>query len=619
MTEGSDGQMTVSISYVVEPAEPAAHCFAVTLELTGLEREHLVLRLPAWIPGSYMIRDFARNLLELRAWSGGEPRRLQPLDKQRWRVNELRGDLKVRYRVYARERSVRAAWLDPFRAFFNGTSLFLEPEGLGDRPVLVELRPPPADACRGRWRVATALEPESVDEAGFGRYRAADYGGLIDAPVEMADFRVVDFRVRDVPHTMVLSGAGPFDEERLRRDLEAICRTQAALFGELPPKRYLFLTRVVEGEAYGGLEHRDSCALLCSADDLPLPGLRRPDEGYTRLLGLCSHEYFHLWNVQRIRPAALAGSDLQAEAYTRLLWAFEGITSYYDELMLARSGVIGPEAYLALLARNVTRLLRTPGRRHQSLAESSFFAWTRFYKQDENGPNAVVSYYVKGALVALGLDVELRLRSGDRVDLDDLMRLLWREHGRTGRPVPEEGVQALAERLLGDSLDDFFSGAVNGTDELPLERWFSALGVGFRLRPARDERDSGGLAESPSDDEVPAPWLGARWKSEGETVVLTHVLEGGPARRAGLAAEDRLVALDGVQVTDENLTRLLRRHAGQETVCVHAFREGRLHTFRLPVEAPPADTCELWLVDEADLDEAVRERRRRWLGASGGG
>lgn len=269
-----------------------------------------------------------------------------------------------------------------------------------------------------------------------------------------------------------------------------ICAEHAGMFGRLPVDRYLFLT-LATADGYGGLEHSDSTSLICKRTDLPARQMIKPDKAYRQFLGLCSHEYFHLWNVKRIRPARLAAADLGSECYTELLWAFEGITSYYDDLALVRSGVLSAEEYLDTLANTVTRVLRTPGRLRQSVAESSFDAWIKFYKQDENAPNAVVSYYVKGALVALGLDVTLRERSADSLSLDDLMRRLWERYGRTGIGVPERGIEVEAGELLGASLEAFFQQYVYGKEELPLTEWFGKLGIGYRVRGANNAEDVG--------------------------------------------------------------------------------------------------------------------------------
>jgi predicted metalloprotease with PDZ domain len=434
-------QVPSAITYVVTPRRPEAHLFSVELSIPDPGTAPITLSLPAWIPGSYMIRDFARNIVSIAAADAAGPLPIEKLDKQTWRLtprqtpNEVSGDraLTLTYEVYAWELTVRSAHLDRTHGYFNGPSLFLRVHGRDQAPCCVELRAPADPACAD-WRVATSLarDVEEQPETGrwdFGRFVADDYDDLIDHPVEMGHFDVLAFRVGEVPHWMAISGRHQGDLVRLTADLGPICAEHAALFGELPLDRYLFLTQVV-GDGYGGLEHRFSTSLLCSRDDLPeslatSAGGGRAGGDYRKFLGLCSHEYFHLWNVKRIRPAVFADAGLEHEVHTRLLWAFEGITSYYDDLALVRSGRIDVTGYLELLAETITKVQRNPGRLEQTVAESSFDAWTKFYKQDENAPNAIVSYYGKGAITALALDLTIRRDTDGRASLDDVMRALW--------------------------------------------------------------------------------------------------------------------------------------------------------------------------------------------------
>jgi predicted metalloprotease with PDZ domain len=420
--------MNAAVRYELVEFDLHAHEYQVRMHIAAPIEPGAVLRLPAWIPGSYLIRDFARNIISIRASDGAAPVSLTKMDKQTWQLPSCDVGLVVDYRVYAFDLSVRGAYMDQTRAYFNGTCLFLSVSDRVDGPWELCLSRPD-NPVAAEWRVATALPPRRVDEHGFGEYAAVGYDRLIDCPVEVGCFEHGAFAVEDRPHRFVVSDGGRFDMQRICRDVARLCAEHAAMFGELPVDGYLFHC-LATADGYGGLEHRDSTSLICKRSDLPAPGLGKPDKGYRQFLGLCSHEYFHLWHVKRIRPAKLAAADLASEVHTELLWAFEGITSYYDELALTRSGVLAAEDYLDLFAATVTRVLRTPGRRRQSIAESSFDAWTKFYKQDENSPNAVVSYYSKGALVAFGLDVALRVRSGDTLSLDDLMRRLWVRYGQ---------------------------------------------------------------------------------------------------------------------------------------------------------------------------------------------
>jgi len=588
-----------------------AHLFRVELTVGEPDPAGQVLSMPAWIPGSYMIRDFARQVISLHAWRGGRQVPVTKLDKQSWRCDAGEGPLQVSYQVYARELSVRSAYLDTTRGYFNGTSVFLsvrEREGL---PCHVSIRRPDGSAYQD-WELATSMEPVAVETSGFGLYGAADYADLIDHPVEMGRFTRTQFAVAGVTHELVISGSHRADLDRLSRDLPRICSQHIALFGELPLQRYVFLIHAV-GEGYGGLEHSTSCSLVCAREDLPLVGEADVGNGYRQLLGLCSHEYFHLWNVKRIRPRVFVENNLDREVHTRLLWVFEGFTSYYDDLALVRSGLITPDSYFELLARNITRLLRGKGRFRQTLEESSFDAWTKFYKQDENAPNGIVSYYTKGSVVALALDLTIRLGTAGEKSLDDVMRALWDRYGDPSCGIGEDEIEALVGQVTGLQLQRFFDIALRGTTDLDLAGLLNPFGISMRLRPARDQDDQGGLiTDGAVTDERPPSVLGVRYPTKGEVVELSHVLEGGAAQKAGLAAGDIVVAVNRIRVRPYNLEKSIARLPPGQSVPVHAFRRDELMQFLVTPQPAPADTCELGVIEGAPAT-ALR-LRRDWLG-----
>lgn len=596
------------LRYRVVPLRPSAHEFAVELTIPEPAADGQRLILPAWIPGSYLVRDFARHIVEIAAEDGdGEPVRLDKEDKQTWRAAPAKGPLVLRTVVHAHDPSVRSAWLDRRRGFFNGTSLFLEPEGHDHRPCELDLEPPAEGSVDGEWTVATALTPAGAAEGGFGSYRAADYATLIDSPVAMAPLARVGFEVAGIPHTIAISGHHRADLPRLAEDVRAICEEQVAVFGELPvTERYVFYLHVV-GDGYGGLEHADSTALVARRDHLPRPGGDVDADGYAELLGLFSHEYFHLWNVKRIRPAAFTPYDLRGEVHTTLLWAFEGITSYYDDRALVTAGRIDREAYLERLGRVITRVMRGSGRHRQSVADSSFDAWTRFYQQDANAPNAIVSYYAKGALVALALDLLLRRDAGTR--LDDVMRRLWADYGRPGIGVPEEGIRATAEAVSGLDLGDFFARYVHGTEDPPLAELLATTGVALRTRPRGGRDDRGGTP--PGDSPAPA-WTGAVIADEQGRARVRTIHAGSPAEVAGLSPGDELVAVAGLRATAAGLDEILRRYPAGEALPVHALRGDELITTTLRPAEPPGDTYYLEFQPEAG--EAEKQRREEWLG-----
>ena len=594
------------IRYAIAPLDLHAHLFEVrcTVEVPAADGQRF--RLPSWIPGSYLIREFARHFVHVWAKAGDQPLVLVKEAKDVWRAAPAVGPVTVIAHVYAFDLSVRTAYVDAMRAYFNGPSVFLLPEGHDATPCTVDIDPPTGGE-HAHWRVATTLTADGASPHGFGRYRAASYDELIDHPVEMGDFALASFAAGGVHHEIAVSGRQQADLERLARDLARICQWQIDLFGDAPQSRapfdrYLFQITAV-GDGYGGLEHRSSTSLLCRRDELPVPGRSEINDRYLNLLGLASHEYFHGWNVKRIKPAAFAPYDLARENYTRQLWAFEGITSYYDDLALVRSGVIDETRYLQLLGRTITNVLRTPGRQRQSVGESSFDAWIKFYRQDENTPNAVVSYYAKGSLVALALD--LKLRKAGRTSLDAVMRALWNRYGVTGIGVPEDGFETIAGELAGSSLREFFARYVDGTDDPPLDKLLDAFGVDWHLRAASDAGDRGG---KPASGPLPACWLGAKVAPDFK---LQHVFNGGPAERAGLAAGDVLIALDGVRASAEALSALAADRAAGERVAIHAFRRDELITVDLTVEASPLDTCYLALRAEVRPDALAL--RDAWL------
>lgn len=583
-----------AIHYRVEVANLHAHLFRVTLTVTQPQPQQRV-SLPAWIPGSYLVREFSKNLQRLQARQGGKPVALQQLDKCSWQVEcTTQHPLVLRYEVYAFDNSVRTAWLDATRGFFNGTSLCLRVEGQGDTPHELELAPSRAIAD---WSVATGLSPVKVNRRGFGRYRATDYDELVDCPVELGAFWSDTFTVGGVPHRFVVAGAPlSFDGARLLADTRKICEAEIHLWHstdtgrrrKAPHRSYLFMLNATD-DGYGGLEHRNSTALICARRDLPRQGAK-PGDGYTTLLGLISHEYFHTWNVKRLRPAEFARYDYAQENYTQLLWFFEGFTSYYDDLLLRRADLIDNTTYLKLLNKTINQVMQTPGRTVQSVAQASFDAWIKYYRQDENTPNATVSYYSKGALVALCLDLTLRTEGPHT--LDEVMRALWQRC--RGGPMREDDLLQVLQDIAGRSYTREIKRWVHSTAELPLKELLERHGVAIQEEPAQ-------LAQQ----------LGLR-VTEGATIQIKTVLRGGAAEQAGLAAGDEWLGVEvgsGKALSGWRLAKLddLPLYAGAYTkVQALVARDKRL--LKLTLNLPRAVTT--WRL-------AVRDKQRAeaWLAA----
>jgi predicted metalloprotease with PDZ domain len=597
---------TALIRYRIRLADLAKHHFEVTCEIPApapIQR----ITLPSWLPGSYLLREFARHVVALDATSGGREVEVEKVEKGTWACEGARGDLTIRATIYALDQSVRGAFLDRRRGYFNGACLFLFVEGRETEAVEVELMAPD-DPAAGEWRVATALTSVAVDARGFGRYRAADYDELIDHPVEIGEFAQATFTAGGVPHELVIAGKIDSDLERIAADLRQICEAQIEFFGGPPPfGRYVFLGLAV-GDGYGGLEHRASSSLIFCRDDLPKPGEPSVPRAYQRFLALASHEYFHTWHIKRTKPAAFMPYRLDRRNHTRQLWVFEGITSYYQDLFLLRAGLIGAQAYLQRLAEQLTRVYRTPGRFRQSLAASSFDAWDSLYKPDPNSLNAGVSYYTKGALVALALDLTLRAASEPR-SLDEIMRALWRRYGARDIGVPEDGFEHLALEIGGPALAPFFATAVDGTEDLPLGDLLGACGITLNLRAASGSADPGGTP--PTKDDAPFG-LGATYRSRDGGLELTIVLDNGPAQTAGLCPGDLIVAIGGLRVSERNLASRLAREGSGATVRVTAFRGDELIEVDLVLAPPATDTC--YLEPDARASNEALARRRAWLG-----
>lgn len=580
-----------SITYSLQPFDPAGHRFRVVMTIPRPQAKGQVVSLPAWIPGSYLIRDFARHIESISASAGSRSLGVEKIDNHSWRVEPCAGPLQITIVVYAWDLSVRGAHLDETHGFFNGTSVFLQARGAEQFPCRVRLLPPPEPL---RWLVYTSLPSAGRDNPGnngFREYRADCYDALIDHPVEMGTPKVIRFTACGAPHELVFTGLAPnLDLKRIAADVRRICEAQIRFFEPVTQRapfldsadRYVFMT-MLTGDGYGGLEHRASTALMAARNDLPVTGCEKAPEGYQTFLGLVSHEYFHTWNVKRIKPAAFAPYDLARESHTRLLWIFEGFTSYYDDLMLLRSGVIDRKDYLRILARQIGGVLTTPGRHRQSVADSSFDAWTRYYKQDESSHNTIVSYYTKGSLIALGLDLTIRARTQGRHSLDDVMRLLWNRFGRDfytgdGKGLPERAFPALVREATGVDVAEELRRWAYGTHDVPLAELLAGAGIALRMKAGSSR-----------------PSLDVRVRTQGDHLTLASVTHDGAAHRGGLSAHDILVAVDGIRVgrTPATLDALLDRHRPGEIVQIHVFRRDELREFKVTLAAPSESDCVL--------------------------
>jgi predicted metalloprotease with PDZ domain len=569
------------VHYRIEAANPQAHLWRITLTIEKPARLQTV-SLPVWIPGSYMVREFAKHLQNLEAEQSGKSCAITQLDKCTWQIKSAAGKpLMLIYEVYAFDNSVRTSWLDAQRGFFNPTSLCLRVEGRDAGAHSLSLDAINSEALRAVSTPAIALKSIKKSLSGsLGSYSFDDYDHLADTPFEIGDFWRGSFKVRGVEHEFVVSGAlASFDGDRLLSDTKKIVEAEMIFWhgkdGKPPFEKYVFMLNAVD-DGYGGLEHLNSTALICSRRDLPRTGQVKQSEGYTTLLGLISHEYFHTWNVKRLKPQEFIPYDYTQENYTQMLWFFEGFTSYYDDLMLRRAGLIDNAQYLRLLAKAINQVQQTPGRKVQSVAQSSMDAWVKYYRQDENTPNATVSYYTKGSLVALCFDLSLRKggKGCKTTSLDEVMRWLWKqskasEKGKGG--ITEADFAAALRELSGRSYAKEIAAWVHGKEDLPLQELLAAHGVTATPEPG---------ASLPM-----AQRLGLRVSESSGSLIIKTVLRGGLAEQAGLAAGDEWLAVDDWRIHKLEDLSLLCGNKAKAIATVS--RDKRL--LRLPLPLPPKE------------------------------
>lgn len=561
------------LHYQIEFDDYQQHLIHVTLRFVANPTQELWL--PTWIPGSYLIREFAKHIESVKAYDeAGRELKISKFEKNKWRLFNTDHELiTVEYDVYAYDLSVRGSYVDQTRFYVNPACVCLSLKDQEDAECELEVFLPNEFK---HFTVATGLASKSLVK---GRYtlRADNYMQLIDSPFELADQTRFSFEAEGIQHEFVISGKHATNVERLQADIQKICQTEIQLFGSAPFKNYVFMT-MATGNSYGGLEHPNSTSLITPRDDLPKANeSEEPSEDYQRFLGLCSHEYFHSWLVKYIRPENFVNYDLHKESYTSLLWIFEGFTSYYDDLILLRSGVISQASYLKLLKTQIDRYLQNPGREVQSVAESSFDTWIKFYRPDENSNNAGTSYYNKGCLVALCLDLGLRLRGSS---LDALVRKLY-ENAQKGIQVSERSIFDLCEELTGHSWLEQINHLIYTTDELPLDQLFPEFGIEYQVKNDKTQPFGLKVADKP------------------EGVMIQQARRDGAGAKAGLSANDVIVAIDGLKASE----KLLAKYAKQQgEFVVHAFRRDELLQFTVNAAETGLTTVELKVDDQVKLE-----------------
>ncbi|MBU3005990.1 M61 family metallopeptidase [Paraglaciecola arctica] len=588
-----------SIQYQVGVSSIAGHTFDVRLRIETPDKNGQILTLPAWIPGSYMIRDFAKNIITINAQDdSGNNIDIIKIDKQTWKVQAVSAAIIVKYQVYAFDLSVRGAYINDEFAFFNGTNMFLAVQGQTEKPcALVITKPSHTDL--EHWQVATTMPTKMQAPHEFGDYWASNYEELIDHPVLMGEFDILPFSTSGVEFELILAGGHQADVSRITQDLTTICQHHVEFFADAPPvARYQFITLLTDN-AFGGLEHISSTALMYSRNALPrLSDAEKMTEGYQVFLSLCSHEFFHTWHVKRIKPQELFAASLDKERHTEQLWIYEGFTSYYDDLSLLRCNIISQAEYLKIVAQNLTRLIRNKGRFKQSISDSSFDAWTKFYKQDEGAVNNIVSYYNKGAILAMCLDLLIKKHSDGKYNLDTVMSYLWQLHGKHNIPTPVDVIQKILATQMNLDLSDFFKSALYSTQELPFNELLATFGVKCNFSPKQNLEDKGGdLASTPIKIE-----FGAQVKALETGLQITQVTEQTAAYQSGLQFGDLLIAMDEWVVSKENLVAQLNNYRIGDSIQLSVIRDKKLKNMTFIAVEAPCDTIALEVINQELCD-----------------
>ncbi|WP_375515889.1 M61 family metallopeptidase [uncultured Nostoc sp.] len=569
-----------TIHYLVAMSQPETHLFEVTLRLVDYHSPILDLKLPVWTPGSYLVREYAKNLQDFRAFTEGKPLPWRKISKNHWQVDKKAvSELTVRYRIFANELSVRTNHLDATHGYFNGAALFFRITGQEKQPIRVTIVPP-----RPEWQVTTAL-PSVVEEK--NTFLAGDFDTLVDTPFEIGRHQLYNFEVLGKPHELAIWGQGNLQAQQMIADIQKIIQVEAQMFGGLPYERYVFLLHLFS-QAFGGLEHKDSCSLIYQRF-----GFRAQDK-YNRFIQLVAHEFFHLWNVKRIRPKALEVFDYDQENYTPSLWFCEGTTSYYDLLIPLRAGIFDVKSYLNNLGKEITRYETTPGRKVQPVSESSFDAWIKLYRPDANSGNSQISYYLKGEMISLLLDLLIRSTHDNQRSLDDVMLKMWQQFGQAEIGYTPEQLKEVIESVAEIDLTDFFKRYIDGTDDLPLNQYLEPFG----LQLVADQQEE--------------PYLGVRINTENGREIIKFVETGSPAQIGGIDAGDELLAIDGIKLMAGGLSDRLKDYQPNDKIEVAVFHQDELRTYSIILASPRPTRYQVKPVEHPDSTQ--QQNFAGWLG-----
>ena len=579
---GFQAKAIKNLQYTLSMPEPHTHYYEVAITVEDLEGPTVEVKMPVWAPGSYLVREFSRHVEDVKAFDGSSKAlKLEKTSKNTWKVN-LGNDkaLRFTYRVYAFELSVRTSFLDASHGYLNGTSVFMYLEGHQDQSSTVVVRPP------DNWKQITTGLPKAKGEK--WRFTAKDYDQLGDCPMEIGNHEVISFTAAGVPHDVAMYGASNFDKDQLVKDLTKVVEVCTDVFGENPNDYYAFIIHNV-GSRGGGLEHTNSTTLKVDR------WTYTPGGSYEGFISLAIHEYFHLWNVKRLRPKALGPFDYENENYTRLLWVMEGFTSYYDEYLMIKGGWISPTDYLGKLAGGISNVENQPGNRVQPVADASFDAWIKAYRPHENSYNTTISYYSKGSMLAVVLDLEIRKNNNGDKDLTDLMKYLYKTYYlEADRGFTDEELIAAVERFTKHPMRDFFDRYVYGTETLDYAKYLGYAGLDITNTSEGNQTPSLGV-------------------STGSGLTIKRVNRGSAAYEAGLNVNDEIISINGYRVkSSSQLSKQVQRYkAGDEIDVVYA-RDGIMESMKIKLTASNRVRYRIKKQEEQDARE--KKIYSTWLG-----
>lgn len=572
-----------SIHYNLSMPEPHTHYFEVSITCKNPEQDTIAFKMPVWAPGSYLVREFARNVENFNAVDKtGKVLPVTKTSKNTWKVARGGSDeITASYKVYANEVSVRTSVLNATHGFVSGTSVFMYIEGLQNKPLKLNVKPYEA------WsKVSTGLSRVVSEQFTF---TAPDYDILADSPLEIGNHQVWQFTAAGVPHEVAMYGDGNYDKEQLLIDMRKIVEASTAVFGENPNQRYVFIVHNLDNRG-GGLEHLNSTAMQVDRWNY------EPDSKYLGFLGLTAHEYFHLWLVKRLRPVQLGPFNYEKENYTHLLWVMEGFTSYYDELLLYRSNFFNENEYLNKLAASINSIENQPGNNVQPVAMASFDAWIKAYRPDENSINTTVSYYTKGSVLAAMLDLQVISATEGKKNLDDVLQYLYKKYYKElDRGMTNDELQAAFEKISGKNFDDFFEKYVFGTESIPYEKYFAFAGYNFI-----DQNEGYGLIDP-----------GIKYQENGGNLIIKEVLTGTPAYHDGLNANDEILAIDGYRASSRVLNNILQQKQPDEEITFLIARDGIVKEVSVTLNLVEKVSYQILPMDE--LSRKQKQVHKKWL------